>query len=289
MQIKMVERYSAAKTGDESLNEDALVVTPNFLAVIDGSSLAAHERFNNMTGGRFAAQNIAQNIGKLPHDIDAPNAVDFLSRNLRDALDSASAEQGQPRGRSLAAAGMVVYSRHRNEIWGVADCPFAVDGQVHETQLKLAAQRAQLRKYLIHSEIADRKAKGQTESQIVADLLENDPTPNIIAKGIMANSRTFANNDDPVFGYGVINGDTVPRNHIRVVQVGQAREIILASDGYPKIFNTLAKTEQYLADVNARDPLCYLENPQPKAVKGGRYYDDVSYMRFRLKAPSNKP
>ncbi len=276
MSIRIEETYSCSKAGDTAHNEDVIVVAPGFryIAVVDGSSLAADERFHGMTGGKYAAQLIANAIVRLPDDIDAVSGVRAISQNLRENLDAACRAQGKDIGQSLAAAAMVVYSSARNEIWSVADCPFMVDGQEYVTRLKVAEFRASARQYKIHELLEG----GMTE----ADLLANDPTPAMIAKEMMKDSKRFANSDNPVFGYGVINGNPVPERHIKVVSVGAAREVVLASDGYPKIFNTLTQTEAYLADVNAKDPLCYKENPQPKAVKGGRYYDDVSYVRFSI-------
>jgi glycerophosphoryl diester phosphodiesterase len=274
--VEIIEWYSQPKAGKTADNEDLIVIGRDFnhIAVVDGSSLAAGEKLRGMTGGRFAAASIAHTIRNLQADIAAPEAFALITRNLRADLTEACREAGRDPAASLAAAATVIYSRDRNEIWSVADCPFMVGGKAYSTRLRVAEIRATARKYLIEEMLAT----GQATEQ---GLLENDPTPALVAKNLMPNSKIFANHPTSELGYGVINGQDIPARHIRVVSVGSAREIVLASDGYPRIFNTLTGTEAYLANVVARDPLCYKENPQPKAVKSGRYYDDVSFVRFR--------
>lgn len=277
--IEITEWYSASKTGDTRSNEDCVVISPgfNFIAVVDGSSLAAGETLRGMSGGRFAASSIAQSVRDLPADIDSRSALSLITSNLQKDLRGACTEAGRDPAQSLAAAAAVIYSHHRGEIWSVADCPFMVDGKAFSTRLRVAEIRAMARKYKIEELIATGKF---TETQ----LLENDPTPAIVAKELMPNSKIFANHPTSELGYGVINGNPIPDRHIRVISVGSAQEIVLASDGYPQVFNSLAATERHLSEVVASDPLCYKENPQPKAVKSGRYYDDVSYVRFRRAA-----
>lgn len=275
---QILEHHSSSKQYDTAHNEDVTVVAPDmsFIAVIDGSSLAKGESYNGMTGGRFAATMVADAIVRLPKDIKAHAAVDQISEYLRDALERADRGPNAPaaNGQRLAAAAAVIYSRERNEIWSIGDCPFMIANTAYSTTLKVAEFRAQARQYKLHELMMG----GMTE----AELLKNDPTPKIIAAHMMQDSRRFANSSDPVFGYGVLNGDPVPHQHVRVFNVGAAKQIVLASDGYPKLKPSLAASEAYLAKVTAEDPLCYKINVQAKGMVDDAGFDDRTYMRIKL-------
>jgi hypothetical protein len=272
--MHIIEQFTAAKKGGPEKNEDVIVVTPDFIGVFDGSTLAADETLEGMTGGRFAAVKLAEAVHKLPPDIDALNAVRFLTASFNAAIKKAAVGTDIDPDKSLAAAGMTLYSRDKKELWSLADCPFAIDGVSFSETLALEPVRTSIRQMLIHMELG----RGKTEQE----LLENDPTPGMISSTVMRGTRMFTNDSDPVFGYGVLNGQPVPEQHIRIVCSPNAREIVIASDGYPEIFMTLKETENYLAKVIAEDPLCYKTNPQPKGVlKGQISYDDKSYIRFK--------
>jgi glycerophosphoryl diester phosphodiesterase len=61
--------------------------------------------------------------------------------------------------------------------------------------------------------------------------------------------------------------------------------IILASDGYPELFDTLEETERYLFQMLTKDPLCIHELRGTKGVRpGNQSFDDRSYISFRVGA-----
>ena len=65
------------------------------------------------------------------------------------------------------------------------------------------------------------------------------------------------------------------------VDVPEFSEVVLASDGYPKLFGTLEESEHYLQKVLAEDPLCISLNKQTKGLMvGNNSYDDRTFVRF---------
>lgn len=67
-----------------------------------------------------------------------------------------------------------------------------------------------------------------------------------------------------------------------IVDAGAGGDIVLSSDGYPRLFATLRESEDYLADVLAHDRLALKLNKQTKGCLEGQYsYDDRTYVRFR--------
>lgn len=108
---------------------------------------------------------------------------------------------------------------------------------------------------------------------------ESDPTWDILSP-VIGEYRIFANHTGP-FGYGVMNGTDIPAQHIDIVPVPDAREIILASDGYEDVLPTLRETEDALRDMLRQDPLMYRLAPKVKGMaKGAVSFDDRSYIRL---------
>jgi hypothetical protein len=60
-------------------------------------------------------------------------------------------------------------------------------------------------------------------------------------------------------------------------------ELMIASDGYPVIGETLATSESELALLLEKDPWCVAELAGTKAVLPGQVsFDDRAYLRIRL-------
>ena len=85
-------------------------------------------------------------------------------------------------------------------------------------------------------------------------------------------------------GYSVIDGFPVDEAHVKVVTLDfQPWEIVLASDGYPFLYPTLAQSEQRLAWQRENDPLNIGEFKATKAfAEGNNSFDDRAYIRFAV-------
>jgi hypothetical protein len=272
--LEVIEEFTQSKSGDEALNEDRIVVTDDFIAVIDGATSRAGAGLQGMSGGRFAALVLLEGIKEMPPRLSARAAIDRLTLRLEDhTRTAAAAEKKELKDPwSFPAAALLVYSRYMGEIWRVADSTYVVDGAAHAHTFPQEEIWCKLR----HACLCAKLAKGATEEE----LSEKDPTWDILTP-LISELKVFANYDGP-YGYGVMNGAKVPDRHIEIFDAGDAREIIFASDGYPDVLPTLAETETQLKSLIAQDPLMYKLSPQVKGVKkGGVSFDDRSYIRFR--------
>ncbi len=272
--MKVLEQFSLSKTGDNEKNEDRIAVTKDFIAVFDGVTSRAGSTLKGMSTGRFASGVLAAALEKLPRDIDAHGAIGIMNRTLRDEALKAAQEEGKSFTETWAwpASAMLVYSKVLREIWRVADSTFVVDGKADYKIFPQETTWAQLRRAYICAKIA----RGASEDE----MLDHDLSWDMLTP-IIAELKVFANYDGP-FGYGVLNGSPIPRMHIEVVSVPQAKEIIFASDGYPEVFGTLRDTEADLKRIVGEDPLMYKLHPQVKGVKKGQVsFDDRSYIRFQ--------
>lgn len=273
--MQIIEQYSEGKKGDPALNEDAIVVTPDFIAVFDGVTSTPGQILGGVAPGRFAAEFFSAAVKSLPADIEAKAAVKSLTAQFNVAAEKTARAEGKDFATMRRpGAAMVLYSRSRAEIWRIADPAFMVDGKAHEKELAVARNRGLIRQMLLNIEIA----KGATEKE----LLNEDRTSALIAP-VMAGCGIFTNNDSHPYGYGLLNGTAVPESLIEVFSARGAKEIVLASDGYPQILPTLKASEAHLKKVIAEDPLMYKTTAGVKGVAPGNVsFDDRAYIRFRV-------
>ena len=84
--------------------------------------------------------------------------------------------------------------------------------------------------------------------------------------------------------YAVIDGFPIPETKVSIILLDfQPWEIVLASDGYPKLGKTLEETEAMLDKQRKNDPLNIGEFKATKAfIEGNNSFDDRSYIRFTV-------
>ena len=85
--------------------------------------------------------------------------------------------------------------------------------------------------------------------------------------------------------YAVIDGFPIPESKVPIILLNFSKpvEIVLASDGYPRLAPTLAETEALLDQQRQSDPLNIGDFKATKAfVEGNNSFDDRSYIRFTV-------
>ena len=124
-------------------------------------------------------------------------------------------------------------------------------------------------------EMAKREGKTQEE------LLQKDVGREFIMP-VLENQHIFANKTGR-FSYGVLNGTTVPDEHIIIHKVKAGDEIVLASDGYPYLKETLEESEKLLKEALINNPLCDGEYRSTKGkAEDNISFDDRTYIRFKV-------
>jgi len=80
--------------------------------------------------------------------------------------------------------------------------------------------------------------------------------------------------------FAVIDGTAVLMSGVKIIKTSEAKEIILASDGYPFLKPTLAESEEALRQLLERDPLLIRDFKATKAwMEGRESFDDRTYVR----------
>jgi hypothetical protein len=269
--VSVIERFCATPKAPE-LNDDRLVVSDDFVAVIDGATSSGP--LSGRSGGVIAAEAVADAVLGLAAEATARQFVDeagaLLDRRIGPWPD---------RLVSRPCASVVVWSRWRNEIWRVGDCHFRLDdreflGEKYVDRLSYEFRRAVVR---------SRLALGLTsfDAERLVATLKQPFMPLVEVQHAFANADV----DDPL-AYGLINGERTPDRFVEIYPVGDAGEIVLCSDGFARPWPTLAEGLDDLARLKREDPLMVncLTGSRP-FPPGADVFDDTTYVRLALRRP----
>ena len=271
--MNIIEQTTVPKSHNKK-SEDGIVVTNDFVAVIDGSTSKSKKQYSRFcSNGHYAMNLVSKCIGKMPANTTCHRFCVQVSRLFADAVcrgsifSSSWFRQPLPDPVDRLAASAVIFSRLRREIWMIGDCQCLVNGELFENpkpyEAVLAAKRADIIKH----------------SPNQKDFLVHDSARESILPEMMNIMREQQN-----VKYAVIDGSRIPEEHIRILTLDfQPKEIVLASDGYPFLRPTLEESEAALAKQLADDPLNIGNFQATKGCMKGNYsFDDRAYIRFKV-------
>jgi len=253
-------------------SEDGIVVTPDFIAVIDGSTSKSDYRHSLFrSNGRYAMQLTGRFIRRMPKTTTCEQFLTgvtaYIRKHYKKSMIPRLAEH--PEDRLTCSA--VIFSRVSREVWMVGDCHCLIGDEYYDNpkpyEAELAAQRADEARRLL--------ASGTTVSQLQTD----DVARQVIIPHMIETMR------QQNVTYSVIDGFHIPREHVRIITLDfRPWTLVLASDGYPFLCPTLAESEDRLSRQRTNDPLNI--GPDFQATKAFRpdfnSFDDRSYIRFKV-------
>ena len=165
------------------------------------------------------------------------------------------------------AASAAIYSPARREVWLVGDCQCLVDEQFYDNPKPYEEPVAEMRAAYIRLQLM--------QGRPTSDFQKHDEGRDFVLP-VLIDSCRYQNKT-----FSVIDGFSIPASKIRIIDVSQAREIVLATDGYPLLRPTLADSEHELAQLLAEDPLCIHRFKATKGLmQGNKSFDDRSYLRL---------
>lgn len=270
--MKIIEQSVIPKSPARK-SEDGIVVTNDFIAVIDGSTSKTPRRHHPlMSNGRYAMRLISKYIRKMPANTSCHQfcvgATKLINSHYRFRFPEQRMKE-HPEERLCASA--IIYSRMRREIWMVGDCHCLLNGRYHDNPKPYEIPLAKMRALKVYELMAE----GMSQEDL---LQEKDP-----ARDVMIPSMLELMQNQNVT-YAVIDGFPIPETKVPIILLDfQPWEIVLASDGYPWLAPTLEETEALLDKQRQNDPLNVGEFKATKAfVKGNNSFDDRSYIRFTV-------
>lgn len=264
--IEVCEIFSKAKS-DSISNEDGYYISNNYVVVVDGATSKTNIMQEGLTGGAKIKDVIINVISGL---CGAESMKQVVLEIQRKILDEVTLDNFGP-----SAASAIIYAVNREEIWSIGDCQMLVDGKHYTFNKKIDLLTSAMRCKAIERMLE--------EGYTVDNLLERDLSREEILP-VLREQKKYEN-ARVTLGYCVFNNSTqiseFPVDMIEIIKVGEAREIVLASDGYPELCNTLAESEYRLHEIIKEDPLCYKVYKSTKGVmNGNNSFDDRTYVKF---------
>ena len=288
--MKIIESSIIGKKSPEAC-EDGMVVTDDFIAVIDGSTSKTPKHLNpDMKNGRYAMMLISEYIRE---ELKADASVDdfcqgitaYIYNKVYEKLGVEERLKEHPEERLTASA--ILYSRTRNEVWMVGDCQAIIDGKLYENGKPYEQEIARKRVELIEQGLSPAEARKQIEPLLIEAMLSGQNQTYTVIDGfpiyregvkVVSVSDSCSVQDSVPASDSVPCSDSVSASGTFFVS---SSEIILASDGYPFLEPTLAASEAALAEQIANDPQNIHSFIATKGiVEGNKSFDDRTYIRF---------
>ena len=288
--MKIIESSIIGKKSQEAC-EDGMVVTDDFIAVIDGSTSKTPKHLNpDMKNGRYAMMLISEYIRE---ELKADASVDdfcqgvtaFIYNKVYEKLGVEERLKEHPEERLTASA--ILYSRTRNEVWMVGDCQAIIDGKLYENGKPYEQEIARKRVELIEQGLSPAEARKQIEPLLIEAMLSGQNQTYTVIDGFpiyREGVKVVSVSDSCSVQDSVSASDSVPCSDSvsasGTISVSSS-EIVLASDGYPFLEPTLAASEAALAEQIANDPQNIHSFIATKGiVEGNKSFDDRTYIRF---------
>lgn len=276
-------------------SEDGIVVTPDFIAVIDGSTSKSTRRchrdpiflrtpsetipwLKKHSNGELAMLITANCIRRMKKDTTFQQFASDVTAAIRSLYKKELLDHLARHPEDRLTASCIVFSRLRREIWMIGDCQGLVMPQSQQ-----AGTGSDPASFFLDNPKPYEQELAEQRAAIIKDspkpwehfLTEDTARAAIIPR--MLETMQHQNN-----GYSVIDGFPVDKHHVRVIPLGfQPFEIVLATDGYPFLCPTLAESEERLLRQRNEDPLNIGEFKATKAfIPGNNSFDDRAYIRF---------
>ena len=290
--MKIIESSIIGKKSPEAC-EDGMVVTDDFIAVIDGSTSKTPKHLNpDMKNGRYAMMLISEYIRE---ELKADASVDdfcqgvtaYIYNKVYEKLGVEERLKEHPEERLTASA--ILYSRTRNEVWMVGDCQAIIAGKLYENGKPYEQEIARKRVELIEQGLSPAEARKQIEPLLIEAMLSGQNQTYTVIDGFpiyREGVKVVSVSDSSSVQDSVPASDSVPCSD-SVSASGtifvSSSEIVLASDGYPFLEPTLAASEAALAEQIANDPQNIHSFIATKGiVEGNKSFDDRTYIRFSV-------
>lgn len=290
--MKIIESSIIGKKSQEAC-EDGMVITDDFIAVIDGSTSKTPKHLNpDMKNGRYAMMLISEYIRE---ELKADASVDdfcqgvtaYIYNKVYEKLGVEERLKEHPEERLTASA--ILYSRTRNEVWMVGDCQAIIDGKLYENGKPYEQEIARKRVELIEQGLSPAEARKQIEPLLIEAMLSGQNQTYTVIDGFpiyREGVKVVSVSDSCSVQDSVPASDSVPCSDSvsasATISVSSS-EIVLASDGYPFLKPTLSASEAALAEQIANDPQNIHSFIATKGiVEGNKSFDDRTYIRFSV-------
>lgn len=267
------QSYICSKYGPVEPCGDIVVDSEHYIAIIDGEIPKGEQLWNHMRGDLFVSKILSEAIQNLPPTIDAKSAIEKINDVVRNQYEINGVDYDKLALDEQLQASVLIYNVARREIWSFGTCMLRINQKSYHILNKGETILSDLRAFCI--ETAKLK-KLEIPHEDTCEYGYEKIMPFLKELPLFANSSHS-------FGYDVINGGNIFKERVKVYAVQPGDHVIMASDGYPKLFDTLKETEEYLQAALREDPNCIGKLRRTKGIsKNAVSYDDRSIISFTV-------
>ena len=273
--MKIIDKFIMGKIS-ESLCEDAIYVTENYIALADGATSLIKDKYD----GKYLGKVICDIIGRVLENSRGNEDLDTILRNINLVinnfyLDHEIAELNTIKLEYKASASMAIYLKSESKVYVLGDISVLINGKLYEFKNSMESTIETERAKYIESLV---KAGVKEET-----LLENDISREYIKPLIIGNLKNRNPSTKTEGKLYVIDGTPLNVYDLESFDVKDGDEIIFASDGYVGKLENLDLAEKKLKEITDKDPLMYKDVKKTKGkLYGFNSFDDRSYIKFKI-------
>ncbi len=247
--------------------EDGIFYNDDFVVVVDGATSKGDRLWDGLTSGEYAKNIIIEMMRSFNREDDP---IDILNK-LSLALDVYDGEDVITEERLRAC--ILIYSDYYKKIYSYGDCQFLINNKYYCKNNRCNDICSEVRSKVIDAYIE----MGMSEKFIINnDIGRSEIVP--LLKIMM-----MYENSDAALGFGCLSGREIKTRHLLVEDVKKGDVIVMASDGYPRLFDTLSASEEFLNHAIVNDPICYKIYKSTKGLKkDNNSFDDRCYIKFEV-------
>ncbi|WP_027119553.1 hypothetical protein [[Mycoplasma] testudinis] len=256
-------------------NEDGYFVGKHLVAVVDGGSPKSDRKWtaNKVTSGWYCKELILQAFKTVDPNWSNNRIIEYINSYVNKAYEN-NDHYFYEHAEDQLQAGIIFYNDLRQEIVSYGDCPCLINNTYYSHEKFIDTLSTGLRSFYLHlndlkvivPKPDDSNAFGRSKIQ---DILHY---------------QSFFSNLNGRFGFPVINGLKLNLKLKIVHKVKAQDQIVMASDGYIKLYQSFSKTETYLKQTLKKDRLCYQEFMATKGWSNElKSYDDRTYVKLIVK------
>lgn len=275
MSVKIIESFIKGKKNNKELCEDGLVITENYISIIDGVTSKGNTLWQNMTSGVYVKKLLINAINNMSPNLNAEDSILYLNTLIKEEYEKSNMyEYVKEHPEERLQANLIVFNISKNEIWMWGDCQALINKKLYHKEKKIDKILSEARSLLVDLELKNGKT--------VEDIIKNDTGRKYILP-LLKQSIVY-NNTIGEYGCNVLDGFEIMPKSVIKIKVKENDEIVLASDGYPVLKNSLKESEEKLLEILDKDPLLINIYKSTKGLQQGNIsYDDRTYIKFVVK------
>lgn len=275
MSVKIIESFIKGKKNNKELCEDGLVITENYISIIDGVTSKGNTLWQNMTSGVYVKKLLINAINNMSPNLKAEDSILYLNTLIKEEYEKSNMyEYVKEHPEERLQANLIVFNISKNEIWMWGDCQALINKKLYHKEKKIDKILSEARSLFVDLELKNGKT--------VEDIIKNDTGRKYILP-LLKQSIVY-NNTIGEYGYNVLDGFEIMPKSVIKIKVKENDEIVLASDGYPVLKNSLKESEEKLLEILEKDPLLINIYKSTKGLQQGNIsYDDRTYIKFVVK------